>query len=205
MKNLRILLNGLLKENPVFVLLLGICPVLAVTTNAQNAVGIGVLTALVLAVSNAAVSAMRKLIPRKARTAAYIIIIAGIVSATDMLFKAYFPELSERLGIFVPLIAVNCIILSRAEAFALENGIVKTLLDSLGMGLGFIFALVLMAAVREILGNGTFWNVPLFGGGSQPAAMLLLPPGAFLVLGILLALINLLTGMQNRQSTVSEE
>jgi len=193
MKNLRTLLNGLLKENPTFVLLLGMCPTLAVTTNVQNAMGMGVSAALVLIASNVVISLLRKLIPQKIRIAVYIVVIAGFVTVVDMLLKAYFPALSESLGVFIPLIVVNCIILGRAEAFASDNGVVKSLLDGVGMGLGFTLALILVASVREILGSGSFMDIPLFGANARPAAMLLLPPGAFLTLGILLALLNMLT------------
>ena len=198
MTHLRILLNGLYKQNPVFVLLLGMCPALAITASVQNAAGMGVATALVLLASTTAASSLKSLIPPKIRTITYLLIIAALTSVADMLLRTYFPGLSEGLGIFVPLIAVNCIILNRAEGFASENGTVKTVLDGLGMGAGFTLALILVAAVREILGSGSLAGLPLFGGNAQPAAMFLLPPGALLTLGLLLALLNMLNNRRNK-------
>ncbi len=186
-------LNGLLKENPTFVLLLGMCPTLAVTTGVTNAIGMGLSTTAVLICSNLVISLLRKFIPGKIRIASYIVIIAGFVTIVEMLLKAYLPDLSESLGIYIPLIVVNCIILGRAEAFASKNSPLSSIFDGLGMGLGFTGALVLIATVREILGAGTFAGIPLFGESFQPVSMMILPPGAFLSLGILLAIINLIS------------
>ena len=183
-------LNGLIKENPTFVLMLGMCPTLAVTTGVINGIGMGLSTTAVLICSNIVISMLRKFIPNKIRIAAYIVTIAGFVTVVEMLLKAYVPALSESLGIYIPLIVVNCIILGRAEAFASKNGVVASMFDGIGMGLGFTCALTLIAAVREILGAGTFAGIKLFGDSFQPMSIMILPPGAFLTLGILLAVIT---------------
>lgn len=182
--------NGLIRENPTFVLMLGMCPTLAVTTGVINGIGMGLSTTAVLICSNIVISLLRKFIPGKIRIASYIVIIAGFVTVVEMLLKAYVPSLSASLGIYIPLIVVNCIILGRAEAFASKNGVAASALDGLGMGLGFTCALTLIASVREILGAGSFAGISLFGSGFQPVSVMILPPGAFLTLGILLAVIN---------------
>lgn len=192
MSRSKIFFNGLFKENPTFVQLLGMCPTLAVTTKVINGVGMGLSATLVLTASNIVISLLRRFIPNKIRIASYVVIIAGFVSMIEMLLKAYLPSISRSLGVFIPLIVVNCIILARAEAFASKNSVGKSALDGLGMGLGFSFALVLISAVREILGNGTFLGISLFGDGFAPALMLILPPGAFIVVGLLTGLKNLL-------------
>lgn len=184
--------KGFIKENPVLVLLLGMCPSLATSTSVINAVGMGLSATVVLICSNAAISALRKLIPQKVRIAAYIAIIAAFVTIVEMLLKAYLPALSEALGVFIPLIVVNCIILARAEAFASKNGVVASIVDGLSMGLGFTLALVIIATVREILGAGTWCGLPVFTSGYQPATMFILPAGGFLTLGIILGVINLI-------------
>lgn len=183
-------IGGLIKENPTFVLMLGMCPTLAVTTGVINGIGMGLSTTAVLICSNIVISLLRKFIPGKVRIASYIVIVAGFVTIVEMLLKAYVPSLSASLGIYIPLIVVNCIILGRAEAFASKNGVPASALDGLGMGLGFTWALTLIAAVREILGAGTFAGISVFGSGFQPASIMILPPGAFLTLGILIAVIN---------------
>ena len=182
--------NGLIKENPTFVLMLGMCPTLAVTTAVINGIGMGLSTTAVLICSNIVISLLRKFIPGKIRIASYIVIVAGFVTVVEMLLKAYVPALSESLGIYIPLIVVNCIILGRAEAFASKNGVIASAFDGLGMGIGFTVALTLIASVREILGAGTFAGIQVFGDGFQPASIMILPPGAFLTLGILIAIIN---------------
>lgn len=183
-------LNGLLKENPTFVLMLGMCPTLAVTTSVVNGIGMGLSTTAVLICSNMVISMLRKFIPGKIRIASYIVIVAGFVTVVEMLLNAYVPALSASLGIYIPLIVVNCIILGRAEAFASKNGVISSIFDGLGMGLGFTCSLTLIAAVREILGAGTFAGYKLFGDSFQPMSIMILPPGAFLTLGILLAVIT---------------
>lgn len=182
--------KGLVKENPTLVQLLGMCPTLAVTTSVINGVGMGLSATAVLVASNIVISLIRRFIPNKIRIASYIVVIAGFVSMIEMLLKAYLPAISKSLGLFIPLIVVNCIILARAEAFASQNPVGKSALDGLGMGLGFTLALTVVSAIREILGNGTFLGVSLFGAGFMPAVMMILPPGAFLVLGLLIGIMN---------------
>jgi len=184
--------NGLFTENPTFVLFLGMCPTLAVTTSAFNGFGMGVSTMVVLIFSNIFISLLRKFIPEKVRIAAYVVIIASFVTVVEMLLKAYALAVSNSLGIYIPLIVVNCIILGRAEAFASKNNVLHSAVDGLGMGLGFTGALTIIGSVREILGAGTFFGISLFGSGFQPASIMILPPGAFLTLGLLLAVINII-------------
>ncbi len=198
MNNLKELTKGLLKENPIFVQFLGMCATLAVSTSVINAIGMGLSTMVVLVASNIIISLIRNLIPNKVRIAAYIIVIAGCVTAVEMALKAFVPQVSKSLGIFIPLIVVNCIILGRAEAFASKNGVVKSALDGIGMGLGFTLALCILGAIREILGNGTFLGIQIFGEGFQPATVMILPPGAFIALGIILAVINLIASKKER-------
>lgn len=185
-------LNGLLFENPTFVLFLGMCPTLAVTTSATNGLGMGISTMLVLIFSNVFISLLRKFIPDKVRIAAYVVIIASFVTVVEMILKAYALSISNSLGIYIPLIVVNCIILGRAEAFASKNNILLSAIDGAGMGLGFTCALTLIGAVRELLGNGSLFGLNIFGAGFKPVSIMILPPGAFLTLGILLAIINVI-------------
>lgn len=182
--------NGIFDENPTFVQLIGMCPTLAVTTSLVNGIGMGLSATVVLTLSNIVISLLRKLIPSKVRIAAYVAIIATFVTMIDLLLQAFVPSLSEALGIFIPLIVVNCIILARAEAFASKNGVVKSAVDGLGMGLGFTIALSIISAVREILGNGTILGFPI--GISTPATVMILPPGGFLTLGLILGIINVI-------------
>ncbi len=206
MKNspLKAFLNGLITENPTFVLLLGMCPTLAVTTGVTNAIGMGLSTAVVLTCSNIVISLLRNFIPNKIRIASYVVIIAGFVTIVQMLMNAYVPALAGSLGIYIPLIVVNCIILGRAEAFASKNNVLLSAFDGLGMGLGFTCALTLIASVREILGAGTFAGIRLFGEGFQPASIMILPPGAFLTLGILLAVINGISAKRKKSKEGAE-
>lgn len=189
MKNfLRQLYEGLFTNNPVLVQLIGMCPTLATTTSLENGFGMGMAATAVLICSNVVISLLRKLIPSKVRIAAYITIIAGFVTAVDLLMQAYLPDLSKSLGLFIPLIVVNCIILARAEAFASKNKVTPSLVDGLAMGLGFTFALCILSTIREILGAGTLLGHPLFGDNFQPAIMMILPAGGFLTLGFVIAL-----------------
>lgn len=197
MRGLKVFLNGLLKENPSLVLLLGMCPTLAVTTGVSNAIGMGLSATAVLICSNFVISLLRKFIPSKIRIAGYIVIIASFVTVVQMFLQAYVPSLYDSLGLFIPLIVVNCIILGRAEAFASKNNILLSALDGLGMGLGFTLSLTLIATIREILGNGTWLGISLFGEGFQPASIMILAPGAFLTLGCILAVINLISAKRN--------
>ncbi len=192
MKYRDIFKNGIIEENPTFVQLLGMCPTLAVTTSVSNSIGMGLSATFVLMCSNLAISLVRKVIPNKIRIAAYVVIIATFVSIIEMLLKAYLPELSESLGMFVPLIVVNCIILARAESFAAKNAPIPSALDGISMGLGFTGALTIIGAIRELLGNGTLLGFSVFGASYNPALIFILPPGAFLVLGTLIAVINMI-------------
>lgn len=185
-----IIKNGLINENPTFVQLLGMCPTLAVTTSLKNGLGMGLSATLVLVASNLLISLLRKIIPEKVRIAAYIVIIAAFVTTIQMFLNAYLPDLADSLGIFIPLIVVNCIILARAEAFASKNPPLQSAADGLGMGLGFTAALSLISAVREILGAGTIWGIKLYGDTITPASIITLAPGGFIVLGILIASIT---------------
>ena len=182
--------NGLIKENPVFKLVLGTCPTLAVTTSAKNGIGMGLTATAVLILSNAAISLTRKLIPDKIRIPAYITIIAGIVTLVQFVLQAYFPEIDKALGIFIPLIVVNCIILARAEAFAGKNGVIASMADGLGMGLGFTLALLIIGSIRELLGNGTWFDYEITANIFPPASIMVLAPGGFLTFGIIIGIIN---------------
>lgn len=193
MKKKSILANGLLLENPTFVQLLGMCPTLAVTTTLRNGLGMGLSATAVLIMSNMLVSLLRKAIPDKVRIAAYVVIIATFVTIVQMVLQAFVPSLYASLGLFIPLIVVNCIILARAEAFASKNSVGKSALDGLGMGLGFTGALCIISTVREILGAGTVWGIQIIGGPIKPMAILGMPPGGFIILGIIIALINFIT------------
>ncbi len=186
--NIKNFTNGLLKDNPIFVQMLGMCPTLAVTTSAMNGVGMGLATTSVLVCSNMAISALRKVIPAKVRIPAFIVVIATFVTIVGMVMEGFVPALFNSLGLFIPLIVVNCIILARAESFASKNGIVDSMLDGLGMGLGFTLALMILGGVRELFGNGSIFGFSLLGAAYKPALIMILPPGAFLALGIILAI-----------------
>lgn len=193
MKTLYTLWSGVVKNNPIFRLVLGLCPTLAVTTSLENAIGMGLAATFVLVCSNALVSALRKVIPSAVHIPCYIVIIATFVTAIDLLMQAYLPALSESLGIFIPLIVVNCIILGRAEAFASRNGVIDSIADGIGSGIGFTLALSLIAAVREIVGAGslTVWgDIAVKNINPGPVTLAILPAGGFITLGLLLAAIN---------------
>ena len=182
--------DGIITNNPTFVQLLGTCPALATTTSASNALGMGISVILVLMCSNMFISLLRKFIPNQIRIASYIVIISGFVSALDLLIKAYLPSLSNSLGLFIPLIVVNCIILARAEAFASKNKVLPSIIDGLAMGAGFTFALVVLGAIREIIGAGTIFGISVFGDWFEPAVLFILPPGAFITLGFVIAFVQ---------------
>ena len=184
--------NGLIKENPTLRLVLGTCPTLAVTTAAINGIGMGLSATLVLVCSNLAISLLRNIIPDKVRIPAFITIIAGFVSVVQMLVKAFLPEIDKSLGIYLPLIVVNCIILARAEMFASKNSVLPSVLDGLGMGVGFTAVLTLMGAIRELLGAGSVFSMPLTSRFISPMIIFLLPPGGFFVFGMLVAASNAL-------------
>ena len=191
-------------ENPVFVLLLGMCPTLGTSTSVINGLGMGLSATAVLICSNFFISILRKFIPAKIRIASYIVVIAGFVTAVDMALKAYLPDISASLGVFIPLIVVNCIILARAESFASKNGPMESAVDGLGMGLGFSLALTILGCVRELLGNGSLFGLNLFGASFQPILIFILPPGAFLTLGFLLAGFNVLKSKKVRKHSMGE-
>jgi electron transport complex protein RnfE len=200
MKSADIFTAGLWRNNAIFKLVLGMCPTLAVTTTAVNGLGMGLATTCVLLCSNTAVSALRHLIPSKVRIPAFIVIIATFVTVVQLLMEAYAFALYQALGIFIPLIVVNCLILGRAEAFASRQPLWAAAVDGAGMGLGFTLALVMLGGIRELLGNGSLFGFAVAGSGFQPVLLMVLPPGAFLALGFLLAAIN---GWKNRKAGAS--
>ena len=205
MNKLANLTKGIIKENPVLVLVLGTCPTLATSTQAMNAIGMGIAATVVLICSNMAISALRKIIPDMVRIPAYIVVIAGFVSVVQMLVKAYMPALDSALGIYLPLIVVNCIILGRAEMYASKNGIIDSAVDGLGMGIGFTLALLLMATLREIPGAGTWFGVRIIPEGYQLSIMTL-APGGFFVFGSLIALVAKLSkGKANQRKSFDDE
>lgn len=188
MKRLNILLKGIIKENPTFVLVLGMCPTLGTTTSAINGAGMGIATMFVLIMSNIVISLIKGLIPDKVRIPAFIVVIASFVTVIQLLMEAYVPALYETLGVFIPLIVVNCIILGRAEAFASKHNVLDSALDGMGIGLGFTLSLTVIGAVREILGSGSIFGYKFIEGDGLIAFVL--APGAFLVLGYLMVLFN---------------
>ena len=190
---LSVLWKGILKENPVFVLILGTCPTLATTTNVAGAFGMGIAALAVLVCSNILISLLRKIIPDSVRIPCYIVVIAGFVTIVQMIVQAYFPALYDMLGVYLPLITVNCIILGRAEMFASKNTVGKSVLDGIGMGLGFTLALVAMATVREVLGSGSFAGIALPFFSTHTISFFIKAPGGMLVYGVMIAIVNKLT------------
>lgn len=188
MSKIKILTNGFIKENPVLVLLLGLCPTLAVTTSAINAIGMGLATTFVLIMSNTIISLLKNIIPNEVRIPSFIVVIATFVSIVDLVLQAYIPALAASLGLFIPLIVVNCIVLGRAEAFASKNSVLKSLLDGIGMGIGFTIALFIIGSIRELLGNGGIFDVKFVSG--YEILIFVLAPGAFIVLGFVIAFVK---------------
>lgn len=201
-KSLSVLTNGLLKENPTLRLVLGTCPTLAITTAASNGIGMGIAATLVLIGSNLVISLLRNVIPDRIRIPAFITIIAGFVSVIQMLVKAFLPEIDESLGIYLPLIVVNCIILARAEMFASKNGPWLSVLDAIGMGAGFTAALTVIGTIRELIGAGTFFgiNTPL---SANPMLIMILPPGGFFVFGVVVAITNKIATSRGKKPVTS--
>lgn len=195
------LLKGIIKENPVLVLVLGTCPTLAVTTNVMSALGMGAAATIVLLCSNMVISALRNIIPDKVRIPCYIVLIAGFVTMVQMLVKAFASALDEALGIYLPLIVVNCIILGRAEMFANKNNVIDSAIDAVGMGAGFTLALLLMATIREVLGNGTWMGIEIPILSDNNISIMTMAPGGFLVFGILIAIINKISGGKNAKKS----
>lgn len=189
-----VLLAGIFKENPVLVLILGTCPTLAVSTMAVNGIGMGIAATVVLVCSNVAISLLKNIIPDKVRIPCYIVLIAGFVTIVQLVVKAYAPSIDSALGIFLPLIVVNCIILGRAEMFANKNSVLDSFLDGVGMGIGFTFALLVMGSIREILGSGTWFGIPITEGVIDPMTIFILAPGGFFVYGVMIAALNKLSG-----------
>jgi len=208
-ETLKQLKEGIWDQNPNLVLLLGMCATLATSTSVINALGMGLSTTVVLICSNMAISALRKVIPNQIRIASYVVIIAGFVTAVDLLLQAFLPDISVALGIFIPLIVVNCIILARAEAYASKNGVFRSAVDGLGMGLGFTFTLLVMSTIREILGNGTLLSgtpfaVDLTFGALQPAIIMIMPVGGFLTLGFIIAAMQKIMSRKNKADQSSK-
>ena len=187
--NLKILLHGLIKENPTFVLLLGMCPTLGTTSSAINGMSMGLATTFVLICSNIVISLIKNLVPDKVRIPAYIVVIAAFVTMVEMIMQAYVPALYASLGLFIPLIVVNCIVLGRAEAFAAKNSVVPSMFDGLGIGLGFTLALTLLGSIRELLGTGKIFDFAIYPE-SYGMLLFVLAPGAFIALGFLIAIVN---------------
>ena len=185
-----VFLNGILNENPTFRLVLGTCPTIAVTTSAMNGLGMGLAATFVLIGSNVVISALRKVIPDKVRIPCFVLVICTFVTIVQMLLQAFVPSLYASLGLFIPLIVVNCIILARAEAFASKNGVVASAVDGLGMGLGFTLAMLLMGSIRELIGSGTIFGAAVFGASFEPMLLFVLAPGGFIAYGLLLGIIN---------------
>lgn len=196
MNYFKTILNGIVKENPTFVLLLGMCPTLATTSSAANGMGMGVATMFVLICSNVFISLLKNLIPDGVRIPCYIVVIASFVTVLQMLMQAYVPDLYKTLGIFIPLIVVNCIILGRAEAFAAKNNVLASLCDGIGIGLGFTIALTLLGLIRELLGKGTFFGFEILPASTN-MLVFVLAPGAFITLGLLIAIVN---SIKNRKA-----
>ena len=202
----QVFLNGLITENPTFVLMLGMCPTLGVTTAAMNGIGMGLATTAVLICSNLLISLLRNIISERIRIPSFIVVIASFVSIVEMLLKAYLPDLSDALGVYIPLIVVNCIIFARAEAFAFKNGPVASLADGLGMGLGFTCAITILSAIRELLGSGTIFGAQLMPESYEPMAIMLQVPGGFITLGLLLILVNAIRkGLARRKEMKAKE
>ena len=196
------LYNGIIKENPTLILMLGMCPTLAVSTRAMNGIGMGLSTTAVLIASNLIISILRKTIPDEVRLPCYIVVVASLVTVTELLIEAYLPSLYEALGIYIPLIVVNCIILGRAEAYANKHTPLLSVMDGLGMGIGFTIALTIAGLIREILGNGTAFGVSLLPG-FDPIGIFIQPPGAFLVIAFMIAVMNAI-GIKTRQRKLVE-
>lgn len=184
--------KGLWAEIPPFRLVLGLCPVLAVTKSVDNGIGMGIATTFVLVCSNIIISLLKNVIPKQVRIACFIVVIATFVTVVELVMQAYTYQLFLQLGIFIPLIVVNCIVLGRAEAFASKNGVVASLADGLGIGIGFTLSLTALSILREVLGKGTFYNIPVFGASFQPFTFMVEAPGAFVCLGLMLAMMNIL-------------
>lgn len=200
----RVFMNGILNENPTFRLLLGMCPTLAVSTAASQGLGMGLSTTFVLVFANMAISMLRKAIPEKVRIPSFVVVIATFVTIIDLLIKAFLPSLSTSLGIYIPLIVVNCIIFARAESFAFKNPVLPSIFDGLGMGLGFTCSMTLLSSVREIIGSGTWFGMQVMPAGYQPMAIIVSPSGGFLTLGILILIVNAVVKVYGKHKKAKE-
>ena len=204
MKNLRkIFMNGIIDENPTFRMVLGMCPTLAITTAAFNGIGMGLAVTFVLACSNLVISLLRNTIDEKIRIPVFVIIIATFVTVVQMMIKAYLPALDKSLGMFIPLIVVNCIVFARAESFAFKNGPIESIVDGLGMGIGFTLAITLLSCIRELLGNGTFFGLQVMPASYQPMGIMTQVPGGFITLGVLLILVNALSNKSKKKGAAA--
>ncbi len=197
--------NGLITENPTLRLLLGMCPTLAISTAVSNGIGMGLATTVVLMFSNLAISLLRHVIPEKVRIPAFVVIIATFVTIVDLLIKAFLPALSSSLGLYIPLIVVNCIIFARAEAFAFKNAPLLSLADGLGMGLGFTCSITILSALREVIGNGTLFGMQVLPESIPPLTIISRPPGGFIMLGLLLIAVNAIIAAQNKRKLAKEK
>ena len=185
-----VFMNGILNENPTFRLVLGMCPTLAISTAVTQGIGMGLATTFVLVFSNLVISLLRNVIPEKVRIPSFVVVIATFVTIVDLMLKAFIPSLSQSLGLYIPLIVVNCIIFARAESFAFKNSPLRSLADGLGMGMGFTLGITLLSAVREVIGSGTFLGVQVMPAAYHPMAIVIRPPGGFIMLGLLLLAVN---------------
>lgn len=199
-----VFINGVLNENPTFRLVLGVCPTLASTTNATNALGMGAAATFVLVGSNIVISLLRNFIPDKVRIPAFIVVISTFVTIVQMLIQAFVPSLYDALGLFIPLIVVNCIILARAEAFACKNSVLHSAADGLGMGAGFTLALIIIGIVRELIGNGSVFGMSVFGPSFQPMLLAIMAPGGFIIFGLILGIFNSITNKIGKRSAGKE-
>ena len=200
-----VFMNGVIAENPTFRLVLGTCPTMAITTSAINGIGMGAAATFVLVGSNVVISLLRNFIPDKIRIPSFIVVICTFVTMVQMFMQAFVPSLYASLGMFIPLIVVNCIILARAEAFASKNGVLASAVDGVGMGLGFTLAITLIGAIRELIGNGSIFGLDLFGASYQPMLLIILPAGGFLVFGLLLGIINVIMNRMEKKKEAKAE
>ena len=202
----KVFMNGILNENPTFRLLLGMCPTLAISTAASQGLGMGLSTTFVLVFSNMVISMLRNVIPEKVRIPSFVVVIATFVTIIDLIIKAFLPSMSSSLGIYIPLIVVNCIIFARAEAFAFKNPVLPSIADGLGMGLGFTMSLTLLSSVREIIGSGKWFGLQIMPPSYKPMSIIISPSGGFLTLGVLILLVNALVKyLEKRKAARTEE
>ncbi len=201
----KVFFNGILNENPTFRLLLGMCPTLAISTAASSGLGMGLATTFVLVFSNLVIAALRNVIPERVRIPSFVVVIATFVTIIDLIIKAFLPALSSTLGIYIPLIVVNCIIFARAEAFAFKNPVLPSIFDGLGMGLGFTFSLTLLASVREIIGSGKWFGMAVMPASYKPMSIIISPSGGFLTLGVMILIVNAIVKAIGKRKQMKEK